>query len=40
MYSATKVSLFVANYSKELRIEANMKRKVKLKLIKVDGVEE
>ena len=31
MYSTTKVSLFVANYSKELRMEANMKRNVKVK---------
>ena len=29
-HSATKVSLFIANYSKELRIEADIKRKEKV----------
>jgi len=29
-YSTTKVSLFIANYSRELRIEADMKRKEKV----------
>jgi len=29
-YSATKISLFMANYSKELRIETDIRRKEKV----------
>ena len=32
-YSATKVSLFIANYSRELRIETNIRRKEKLEKV-------
>jgi len=30
VYSATKVSLFMANYGRELRIEANIRKKEKI----------
>jgi len=30
IYSATKVSPFIANYSRKLRIETNIRRKVKI----------
>jgi len=31
VYSATKVSLFMVNYEKELRMETDIRRKVKVK---------
>jgi len=31
IYSATKVSLFIANYERELRIETDIRRKEKVK---------
>jgi len=33
VYSATKVSLFIANYRRELRIEADIRKKRKVKKV-------
>jgi len=33
VYSATKVSLFIANYSRELRMRANIRRKEKIEKV-------
>ena len=33
IYSATKVSLFIANYNRELRMETDIRRKKKVKKV-------
>jgi len=33
VYSATKVSLFMVNYGRELRMETDIRRKVKVKKV-------